>query len=234
VTTCVETDAPGRVIPPTELPTSYNARRSGDITNRWNRIVNQVTEVIDALREDDPRAADQLLPLVYQELRRLAAARLRREPSGQTLQPTALVHEAYLKLLDGNVPKDWDGRGHFFAAAAEAMRRILIDRARQKQSLKRGGQRGDREPLSSIAAPQSADSIEILEVSDALDQLAKTDAQAAELVKLRYFAGLTTKEAAACLEISPRSADRVWAYARSWLKMNIQGKNSQKDGKATE
>lgn len=196
--------------------------------------MNQVTEVIAALREDDPCAADQLLPLVYHELRRLAAHRLHQEPSGQTLQPTALVHEAYLKLLDGEVPRDWDGRGHFFAAAAEAMRRILIDRARQKQSLKRGGDRGQREPLSGIEAPHSADPIDILEVSEALDRLAEIDTQAAELVKLRYFAGLTSKDAAACLQISPRSADRLWAYARSWLKMQIQGENRKNDGEATE
>jgi RNA polymerase sigma factor (TIGR02999 family) len=176
-----------------------------------------VTRIIEAAQAGDPSAANQLLPLVYEELRRLAAQRLNQERPGQTLSATALVHEAYVKLVDLDRSREWHGQTHFFAAAAEAMRRILVDRARQKQSLKRGGVRARvefREEL--LAAPEDCD--EILVVHESLDRLAGVDPQAAELVKLRYFAGMTIDETAQALNISPRSVDRLWSYARAWLQ----------------
>jgi RNA polymerase sigma factor (TIGR02999 family) len=179
--------------------------------------MSEVTYILTAMDGGDPQAADALLPLVYDELRRLAADKLGRENPGQTLQPTALVHEAYLRLVDVDKGREWNGRTHFFAAAAEAMRRILVDRARQKKSQKRGGARARaafREEL--LAATEDSD--EILAVHENLDQLAAVDAQAAELVKLRYFAGMSIDETARALHISPRSADRLWSYARAWLQ----------------
>src|SRR5262249_26643307 len=161
----------------------------------------------------DRKAPADLLPLVYDELRRLAAARLAAESPGQTLDATALVHEAYLRLLGD---QQFDDRGHFFAAAAEAMRRILVEAARRKRSLKRGGGRGraDLDPAE-LAAPEGG--ADILAVDEALEKLAEADREAAELVKLRYFAGLSLPEAAAALGVSPRTADRLWAFARAWL-----------------
>jgi RNA polymerase sigma factor (TIGR02999 family) len=180
-----------------------------------------VTQILNALEQGDPSAADQLLPLVYDELRKLAAAKMAQERPGQTLQATALVHEAYLRLVDVERAQHWDSRGHFFAAAAEAMRRILVDGARRKQSLKQGGGY-TRESLDEgqVAAPKAGD--DILALNDGLDRLAETDQIAAELVKLRYFAGMTSEQAASVLGVSARTADRVWVYARSFLLREIE------------
>ena len=175
-----------------------------------------VTRLLDAAAAGDPRAAADLLPLVYDELRKLAAARLAAEPAGHTLQPTALVHEAYLRLVGDGRPRDWNGRGHFFAAAAEAIRRVLINRARDKHRLKRDGGRG-RVDLDALANPVSARDADLLDLDDALGRLAEVNARAAELVKLKFFAGLTLHEAAAALGLPPRTADRLWAFARAWL-----------------
>ena len=174
-----------------------------------------------AIAEGDPDAASQLLPLVYDELRELAAHKLAREIPGQTLQPTALVHEAFLRLVGEDEEQHWDSRGHFFAAAAEAMRRILVEVARQKDSLKRGGDRDRKEVVESLlAAPEPRE--DLLALDAALTKLAETDKQAAELVQLRYFAGLPIREIAEILGISPRTADRVWAYAKAWLHEEIE------------
>ena len=178
--------------------------------------MSEVTRILSAIEQGDPHAAEQLLPLVYDELRELAAARLADEKSGQTLQPTALVHEAYLRLVGGGPSRDWNGRGHFFAAAAEAMRRILINRARDRHRLKRGGDHG-RVDLDALAEPATAPDAHLLDLDDALDRLARSHPQAAELVKLKFFAGLTLHESAAALGLPPRSADRLWAFARAWL-----------------
>jgi RNA polymerase sigma factor (TIGR02999 family) len=176
--------------------------------------ITPVTQLLEAVDRGDQQAAAELLPLVYTELRKLAAAKLGREPAGQTLNATALVHEAYLRLVGD---QHFDHRGHFFAAAAEAMRRILVENARRKNAAKRGGEakRDELDP-DAIAAPEPAD--DLLALNDALDQLAAKDPQKAELVKLRYFAGLTADEAAGVLGISPSTADRLWHYARAWLK----------------
>ncbi len=178
--------------------------------------MSDVTRILSQIESGDPSAAEQLLPLVYDELRKLAAARLAQEKPGQTLQATALVHEAYLRIVGDGQPKDWNGRGHFFAAAAEAMRRILINRARDKRRLKRGGDR-ERVHFELLTDPATAPDEDLLQLDDALSSLARTNPQAAELVKLRYFAGLTLPEAAALLGLSTRSAARVWAFARAWL-----------------
>ncbi|HEV3343165.1 MAG TPA: ECF-type sigma factor [Pirellulales bacterium] len=184
--------------------------------------MSEVTRILSAIEQGDAHAAEQLLPLVYDELRKLAAGKLANERPGQTLEATALVHEAYLRLVDVKRAQHWNSRGHFFAAAAEAMRRILVEQARRKGGLKRGGGR-KREELDeeNLIAPQAPD--ELLALDDALSQLAVIDAQAAELVKLRYFAGLTVKQAAESLGISPRAADFLWAFARAWLLRKIQG-----------
>jgi RNA polymerase sigma factor (TIGR02999 family) len=183
--------------------------------------MSEVTRILSALEQGDPHAADQLLPLVYDELRKLAAQRLAQEKPGQTLQATALVHEAYLRLVDVDKAQHWNSRGHFYAAVAEAMRRILVEQARRKQAAKRGGQ-ADRLELEEawIAAPQPDD--QVLAVHDALDQLAAADPVAANLVRLRFFAGFTMQEAADILGMSVRSAHDVWAYARSWLHHQLQ------------
>jgi RNA polymerase sigma factor (TIGR02999 family) len=182
--------------------------------------MSEVRNILIAIEKGEPAAASQLLPLVYDELRRLAADRLAHESPGQTLDATALVHEAYVRLVGPEVEKQWQGRGHFFAAAAGAMRHILVDRARRKRAEKRGGGRGRCELHDSAgAAPEDSD--EVLAVDEALDRLTATDAQAAELVKLRYFAGLSIPDAAAVLDISTRTADRLWAYARAWLREAI-------------
>ena len=181
-----------------------------------------LTRLLEAAHRGDRRATAELLPLVYDELRRLAAARLAGERPGDTLQATALVHEAYLRLVGPAEGKGWETRGHFFAAAAEAMRRILVDHVRHKKSLKGGGDRARVELREDAAtAPERSD--EILAVDEALAGLATADPQAAELVKLRYFAGLSIDEAARALNISPRSADRLWAYARAWLRRAVGG-----------
>jgi RNA polymerase sigma factor (TIGR02999 family) len=178
--------------------------------------MSDVTRILSAMEQGDPHAAEQLLPLVYQELRRLAAQKLAQEAPGQTLQATALVHEAYLRLVDGAQVPHWDSRGHFFAAVAEAMRRILVENARRRRSEKHGGRlrRIDFEEAQSLAEPPSDD---LLALDEALDQLAAEDPVKAELVKLRCFAGLSHQEAAEALGISRATADRYWAYAKSWL-----------------
>jgi RNA polymerase sigma factor (TIGR02999 family) len=179
-------------------------------------------QVLNAIEQGDPHAAEQLLPLVYDELRRLAAEKMVQERAGQTLQATALVHEAYARLVDVNEAQHWNSRGHFFAAAAEAMRRILVDHARSKRSRKRGGDRvrQDFEALD-IAVPEIPE--DLLALDEALSKLAATDKTAAELVQLRFFGGLPLPEVAQHLGISPRTADRLWAYARAWLHQEIQG-----------
>jgi RNA polymerase sigma factor (TIGR02999 family) len=181
--------------------------------------MQDITRILEASGQGDPRAAAQLLPLVYDELRRLAAAKLAQEKPGQTLQATALVHEAYLRLVAGERPGSsppWDNRRHFFAAAAEAMRRILVENARRKHRLKRGGDR-QRIELRQIEAVSDAPSEDLLALNEALDLLAAEDPQKAELVKLRCFAGLPVEEAALALGISRATAARYWAYARAWL-----------------
>jgi RNA polymerase sigma factor (TIGR02999 family) len=178
--------------------------------------MSDVTRILRDIEQGDPQAAEQLLPLVYEELRKLAAQKLAHENPGQTLQATALVHEAYLRLVGGAPDAHWNSRGHFFAAAAEAMRRILVDNARRKRSRKRGGDRV-RLDLDQFTAATSERLDDVLEIDAALARLAAADPQAAELVKLRYFAGLSVPEAAAVLGVSPRSADLLWAYARAWL-----------------
>jgi RNA polymerase sigma factor (TIGR02999 family) len=184
--------------------------------------MSEVTRILSAIEEGDPQAAELLLPLVYEELRQLAACRLAQEAPGQTLQATGLVHEAYLRLVDGEKARHWNSRGHFFAAAAEAMRHILVDRARRMRSRKRGGDRV-RVALDKANLAAAEDAEEVLAVDEALTGLVAADAQAAELVKLRYFAGLSLREAAETLNMSPRSADRLWAYARAWLRRAIGG-----------
>ena len=185
-----------------------------------------VTHLLDAAAAGDPAAAADLLPLVYDELRKLAAARLASEKPGQTLQATALVHEAYVRLVGSGQSQDWNGRGHFFAAAAEAMRRILVDNARRKHSKKRGGDRV-RLDLNQISAADSERADDVLDLDDALVRLARVDPQAAELVKLRYFAGLSIAQAADALGVSPRNADFLWAYARAWLLRSLGGADAQ-------
>jgi len=184
--------------------------------------MSEVTQILHAIAEGDPHAASQLLPLVYEELRKLAAQRLARETPGQTLQPTALVHEAYLRLVGENEERHWDSRGHFFAAAAEAMRRILVEIARQKASLKRGGGQNRMDVVDGLlAAPEPREDLVALDA--ALTKLAETDKQAAELVQLRYFAGLPIREVAEILGIAPRTADRLWALAKAWPHEEIEG-----------
>ena len=180
--------------------------------------MNDVPQLLLAIEQGDPHAAERLLPLVYEELRKLAAQKLAEEAPGQTLQATALVHEAYLRLVTPAAPEDqhWDGRRHFFAAAAEAMRRILINRARDRGRRKRGGG-WRRLRLDDIQLSVAEPSDEILILNDALDELAQEDPACAELVKLRFFAGLTLDEAAKTLGVVRRTADRYWAFARSWL-----------------
>jgi len=187
--------------------------------------MSSISGVLSAIEQGDPAAAARLLPLVYQELRRLAAQKLAREPAGLTLQPTALVHEAYIRLVGEGQPKDWDGRGHFFAAAAEAMRRILVEAARRRKAEKRGGGRG-RAGLDEALLAEGRSPEELLELDDLLERLAAANPRAAEVVKLRFFAGLTGDQAAAALGVSPRAADSLWAYARAWLfqRMHLDGR----------
>jgi RNA polymerase sigma factor (TIGR02999 family) len=184
--------------------------------------MSEVTHLLSAIGQGDPSAAEQLLPLVYDELRRLAARRLAREKPGQTLQATALVHEAYLRLVGGDLSRRWEDRGHFFAAAAEAMRRILINRARDRGRHKRGGgwQRLD---LDNLAVADDASEEEMIAVDEALQRLEQQNKPCADLVKLRFFAGLTMGEAAAALGIAPRTAHRHWAFARAWLYDDLRG-----------
>jgi RNA polymerase sigma factor (TIGR02999 family) len=187
--------------------------------------MTDVTRVLSAVEEGDESAAEQLLPLVYDELRRLAAQKLGRESPGQTIQATALVHEAYMRLVEselaGSSPS-WNSRGHFFAAAAEAMRRILVERARHKKSLKGGGSHR-RQEMGDIAVSATAPDIDLLALDIALNRLESTDKRKARLVKLRFFAGLTMEEAAQALGISTSTADNDWAYARCWLRLEMDG-----------
>lgn len=184
--------------------------------------MSDVTRILSALTQGDRFAAGELLPLVYDALRQLAAQKLAQEPPGQTLQATALVHEAFLRLLDRDCPQQWDNRGHFFAAAAEAMRRLLVESARRKQALKRGGagHRVEFEPLDSVVLDESLD---LIALDEALEKLAREDPLKAELVKLRFFAGLTMPEAASALGISLTTAERHWTVARTWLFMALGG-----------
>ena len=190
--------------------------------------MHEITEVLDAIARSEPSAADRLLPLVYEELRKLAANKLAQEAPGQTLQPTALVHEAYLRVAGANEMVRWDHRGHFFAAAAEAMRRILIDNARRKQRPKHGG--GRRRALGAIAAPRPETSAEdLLDLDEALNKLAQENPARAELVKLRFYAGLTMPEIAEVMGISLATAERHWTYARTWLYAELADSSSTSD-----
>ncbi len=179
-----------------------------------------VTQILNAIELGDPSAAGQLLPLVYDELRKLAAERMAQEKPGQTLQATALVHDAYIRLVDVEKAQHWNSRGHFFAAAAEAMRRILIGNARRKHALKRGGH-AQRVDLDAIELADEPNDDKLLAMEDALVRLTEKDPVKAELVKLRYFAGLTNQEAATILGISTATAERHWAYARAWLQQQV-------------
>ncbi len=179
-----------------------------------------VSRLLAAIDQGDPQAASRLLPLVYDELRRLAAQRLAHEKPGQTLEPTALVHEAYLRLVGDSPGPHWDNRGHFFGAAAEAMRRILIENARRKRSQKRGGDRA-RVNLADVEPAAPEPDLDLLAVDEALTKLSRTHKTKADLVQLRYFGGLTLAQAAQVLGISPATADRYWAYARAWLHQEI-------------
>jgi RNA polymerase sigma factor (TIGR02999 family) len=182
--------------------------------------MNDVSQLLSAIEQGDPHAAGQLLPLVYDELRRLAAQKMVHESPGLTIQPTELVHEAYLRLVGADVAGGWDGRGHFFAAAAEAMRRILVENARRKRSLKRGGGR-QREPLEDVHLAAATGDDDLLAIDEALARFAAKDRAKAELVKLRFFAGCTIDQAARALGISAATAERWWSYARAWLHQEI-------------
>jgi RNA polymerase sigma factor (TIGR02999 family) len=185
--------------------------------------MNNVTQILSAIEQGDPHAAEQLLPLVYDELRRLAAQKLAHEKPGQTLDSTALVHEAYLRLVDVEKAQRWNSRGHFFAAAAEAMRRLLIDQARRKRRPKHGGDRRRVELDDALSLDQPHE--DVLALDAALARFTAEEPVKAELVKLRYFAGLSLDEAASCLNISPATAKRYWAVARAWLYAAVAGSN---------
>jgi RNA polymerase sigma factor (TIGR02999 family) len=195
--------------------------------------VTEITRILFDIEQGDPSGAARLLPLVYEELRRLAAQKLADERPGQTLQPTALVHEAYLRLVGDDPKRPWANRGHFFAAAAEAMRRILVENARRKRRHRHGGgrQRQDLD-LQGLAAPGPDE--ELLALEDALQKLGQLDPQKAKLVELRYFAGLTGDQAASVLGISPSTVDRQWAYVRAWLLREIQGAGQEGPREKTE
>lgn len=181
--------------------------------------MTDVTTILQKIEKGDAQAAEQLLPLVYEGLRRLAASRMAQEKPGQTLQATALVHEAYVRLVDGKLAEDWNSRGHFFGAAAEAMRRILVERARRKNRQKHGGDR-EREPFDDVAAPESDH--RLLALDDALTVLAEQDSVAAEVVKLRHFCGLNHEEVAKTLAITVYQARQKWNFARAWLRIELQ------------
>ena len=186
--------------------------------------MSDVTRILNAIERGDAKATDKLLPLVYEELRLLAARKLSREPPGQTLQTTALVHEAYIRLV-GDEPQNWDNRGHFFAAAAEAMRRILVESARRKKGAQHGGGRVQVTLNESLLSKtKTISSEDLMALSEAMEKLATTDATKAELVKLRLFGGLTGKQAAHVLKISYATEQRYWAYARSWLRVEMSGR----------
>jgi RNA polymerase sigma factor (TIGR02999 family) len=184
--------------------------------------VSDVTQILSAIEGGDPRASEDLLPLVYDELKKLAAQRMAQEAPGQTLDATALVHEAYVRLVDVEKAQQWDSRGHFFAAAAEAMRRILVDAARRRLTQRRGGE-ANRQPLEAVEQAAPAADEDVLAIDEALDRLGQIDPAKAALVKLRYFGGLTIPETAEALGISVTTANRYWAYARSWLHQELTG-----------
>jgi RNA polymerase sigma factor (TIGR02999 family) len=186
--------------------------------------MSDVTHILKSIEQGDAHAAEQLLPLVYDGLRRLAAEKMAQEKPGQTLQATALVHEAYLRLVGANLHQSWDSRAHFFGAAAEAMRRILIEQARRKQRLKHGGGRQREAQAIDLASPERPE--RLLALDEALDRLAAMNSPAAELVKLRYFAGFSNAETAELLGMSPRKANQVWAYARAWLREELGDEDS--------
>lgn len=190
--------------------------------------MTEVTQILSQIERGDPSATGRLLPLVYEELRRLAAARLSREPAGQTLQPTALVHEAWLRLVGSPDAEDagWNSRGHFFGAAAEAMRRILVENARRKQSLKQGGDWNRVELRDGDAVASESRAVDLLMLDEALVRFESEDPQKALLVKLRYFGGLTLEEAAAAIDVSRATADRYWFYARAWLRVALSGEET--------
>jgi RNA polymerase sigma factor (TIGR02999 family) len=202
------------------LPTSHPSDRAGSRESRGD-----VTQILSAIEQGDKQAPEQLLPLVYNELRKLAADRMSREKPGQTLQATALVHEAYVRLVDGELTQRWDSRGHFFSAAAEAMRRIMVDRARQKSTLKGGGalERVDLDgiPQDLVEPTCEGPDFDLLAVDEALDRLEQIDGRLAELVKLRFFSGLPIPTAAKLLGISTSTAIADWAYARGWLRLEL-------------
>jgi RNA polymerase sigma factor (TIGR02999 family) len=183
--------------------------------------MSDVTRILSQIEEGDGQAAEKLLPLVYNELRKLAAQKMAEEKPGQTLQATALVHEAYIRLVDVDKVQHWNSRGHFFAAAAEAMRRILVDQARKKRSQKQGGGL-QRHPIQDVDIVASEPSLDLLAVNEALERFEQMDKVAAGLVKLRYYAGLTIPQAADALGISATTADRYWAYARAWLHAELK------------
>jgi RNA polymerase sigma factor (TIGR02999 family) len=182
--------------------------------------MHEVTRILSAVEQGDPRAADQLLPLVYDELRKLAARKLAEEKPGQTLQATALVHEAYVRLVDVGQVGSWNSRGHFFAAAAEAMRRILVEQARRKRSLKGGGHL-QRIELDGVDQEMAGPTLDLLALNEALAKLAAKDVRKAELIKLRFFAGLTNEQAAEALGVATSTVDADWAYAKSWLRVEM-------------
>ncbi|WP_417851878.1 ECF-type sigma factor [Thalassoglobus sp.] len=184
---------------------------------------NDVTQILNRIEEGDPLATNQLLPLVYDELRKLASSRMEQESAGQTIQPTALVHEAFLRLIGNEADIRWDNRGHFFAAAAEAMRRILIDNARRRNSLKRGGQLSRRKFQEEDAVQVPDDYESLLALDEALTKLANVEPELAQMVELRYFTGLTVEETAKILGVSERTTKRNWAYARAWLRREMSG-----------
>src|SRR5262245_30488523 len=206
--------APSRVLTPPRWPATFAAVMLD--------LMSDVTHILSAIEQGDPSAAERLLPLVYDELRQLAAQRLAVEGPGHTLQPTALVHEAYLRLVNVEQAQRWNSRGHFFAAAAEAMRRILVDQARQRRSQRRGGA-AKRHSIASLDPAIPAADEELLAVDEAIERLRKLDPPKAELVKLRYFTGMTIPEAAQALGISVPTANRYWAYARAWLHEELAG-----------
>jgi RNA polymerase sigma factor (TIGR02999 family) len=188
--------------------------------------MSAILSILDAIEQGEPNAAEQLLPLVYTELRELAARKLASESPGQTLQPTALVHEAYLRIVKDDQGRRWDSRSHFFAAAAEAMRRILIEKARQKRSIRRGGRR-QRVDLENIQLLDEVTSDAVLALNEALERLAEGEPVVAQVVKLRFFAGLSIKETAETLKITSRTANRYWCFARAWLYQQLSEQESQ-------